>query len=120
MDLHVDVPSVPVNALLKRTAGDDESQIQANIEAAVAQQIARAGKLNRELDVREVERFCAPDEAANAFLANAAGRLGLSARGLHRVLRVARTIADLANDPTVGLTHISEAISYRKLDRQRE
>ena len=120
IDLHVDVPSVPVNALLKRTAGDDESQIQANIEAAVAQQIARAGKLNRELDVREVERFCAPDEAANAFLANAAGRLGLSARGLHRVLRVARTIADLANDPTVGLTHISEAISYRKLDRQRE
>ena len=120
IDLHVDVPSVPVDALLKRGAGDDEARIHADIATAVALQLARAGKLNRELDVREVECFCAPDNAGRLLLGTAAVRLGLSARALHRVLRVARTIADLANDPTVGLAHVSEAISYRKLDRQRE
>ena len=120
IDLHVDVPSVPVEALLKRVQGDDEQRIHADIAAAVALQMARAGKLNRELDVREVERFCVPDRAGNAFLGTAAQRLGLSARALHRVLRVARTIADLADDVTVGLTHVSEAIAYRTLDRQRE
>ena len=118
IDLHVDVPSVPVQSLLHRDRGMDEAQLHSDIAAAVTRQLQRASKLNRDLDVREVERYCTPDTAGGAFLTKAATRLGLSARALHRVLRVARTIADLSDHRDVGLAHETEAISYRRLDRQ--
>lgn len=73
---------------------------------------------NALLDGRTVERVAAPDRAGAQLLADAIDRLGLSARAYHRVLKVARTIADLAGCDQVVMQHVAEAISYRRLDRR--
>ena len=80
-------------------------------------QIERQGKLNRRLAPREVERFCGAEEKANSLLNQAISRLGLSARGYHHILKVARTIADLAGLQRVSAAHVAEAIQYRRFDR---
>jgi magnesium chelatase family protein len=79
--------------------------------------IRRQGKQNARLGAGEVEKFCVPDGRGEVLLRQAIERLGLSARGYHRILMVARTIADLAGAPEVRSAHVAEAIQYRKLDR---
>ena len=79
--------------------------------------IQRQGKNNSSLATREIERWCKPETAAEGLLRRAIARLNLSARAYHRVLKLARTIADLARSDAIVLTHVAEAIQYRKLDR---
>jgi magnesium chelatase family protein len=76
--------------------------------------MARQGKANADLDAAEVDTQCAPDAAAQALLRNAIARLDLSARAYHRILRLARTIADVAGSAAIGTAHVAEAIQYRR------
>jgi magnesium chelatase family protein len=76
-------------------------------------------RTNAEMSAREVRRWCRSNAAADALLREAVARLGLSARAYHRVLKIARTIADLAGADEVGADHVAEAIQYRSLDRKR-
>ena len=79
-------------------------------------QIERQGKPNALLETREIDRYCATDRDGDQLLRHALARLLLSARAYHRVLRVARSIADLADRSTIAAQHVAEAIQYRRLD----
>jgi magnesium chelatase family protein len=81
-------------------------------------QVQRQGTCNALLDNAAVDRYCTPDTAGLDVLERAMQRLGMSARGYHRVLKVARTIADMSGRPLIEVAHISEALALRSLDRQ--
>jgi magnesium chelatase family protein len=117
IDLQIEVPALTPRELAGGPPGEPSSAVRARVLAARARQLARQGRPNAALDAREVERHCAPEDRGAALLGQAIGRLGLSARAYHRVLKVARTIADLAGEPTVGATHVAEAIQYRRFER---
>jgi magnesium chelatase family protein len=87
------------------------------VSLARERQVDRQGTPNARLEAREVDAHCVPDDAGAALLAQAVRRLGLSARGHHRVLKVARTIADLAGEAQVRANHVAEAIQYRRYER---
>jgi len=119
IDLHVYVPRVPVAELSgEGHAGESSSAVRERVLAARARQHERlAATLNAQLRGRELRRICRLDEKSQRLLDLAAERLGLSARGFTRILRVARTIADLAGDTAIHSGHVAEAIQYRSLDR---
>ncbi len=117
IDLRIEVPAVPQEELAKRAGGETSAVIRARVEAAYARQIGRQKKPNAKLSTREIDKHCATDEAGQALLKQAVSRLGLSARAYHRILKVARTIADLAGAPDISSTHLAEAIQYRRFDR---
>jgi len=119
IDLHVEVPRVPADRLNAPMPDRTETsnQVRARVETARARQLERAGKPNQALTPRELGHACPLDEAARRVMSQALQRLGLSARAYHRVLKVARTIADLAGSDAVETAHLSEAIGYRRLDR---
>jgi magnesium chelatase family protein len=117
IDLQIEVPAVPPQELAGGGSGDAGAAVRARVAAAYQMQCARQGGPNARLATREIDRHCAIDAAASALLKQAIARLGLSARGYHRVLKVARTIADLAGDASVSAAHVAEAIQYRRLDR---
>jgi magnesium chelatase family protein len=117
IDIHVQVSAVPHDTMRARTVALDEARLRREIEDAHLRQRRRAGKLNRDLDVREVERDCTLGDAEETLLAAAVQRLSLSARACHRVLKVARTIADLEESERVREAHLSEALSYRAPSR---
>ncbi len=119
IDLHVGVARVDKKALTDTAApnGPTSGEVQTRAAAARRRQLERAGKSNAALTPKEVERYAAPTPAARSVLEQALERLGLSARGYHRVLKVARTIADLAGLEALDVPQVSEAISYRQLDR---
>jgi magnesium chelatase family protein len=121
IDLHVDVPRPARAALRPDTPPDGETStvVAARVLAARNRQLARCGKPNARLGPREAGHFCAPDSSGLDLLERAAERLGFSARAYHRILKTARTIADLAARETVESAHVAEAIGYRLLDRQR-
>jgi magnesium chelatase family protein len=114
IDLYVDVPAVPPEALQAAPAGESSATVRARVVAALDRQQARQGKPNARLATKEIDRHCQPDGDGSALLAQAAARLGLSARGFHRVLRVARTIADLAGAERIGAAHVAEAVQLRR------
>jgi magnesium chelatase family protein len=119
IDLHVDVPRVAVAELAGDAAtGEPSSVVRMRVQAAHARQIARRGGLNAHIPGREVRRACAVGTAGRRLLEVASERLGLSARAYTRILRVARTIADLAGDAEIATSHLAEAIQYRSLDRR--
>lgn len=120
LDLHIEVPRVPVE-LMRARSGEIESSaaVAARVMDARARQMARQQATNARLNNREVERYCRPSAAGAALLERAATMLNLSARAYHRVLKVARTIADLAGEDRVDAAHISEAMTLRRLDRGR-
>jgi magnesium chelatase family protein len=117
IDIHMEVPAVPQEDLLRQTAGEASRVMRERVEHARAKMTMRQGKENARLATREIDSYCAPDEKGATLLKQAISRLGLSARGYHRVLRIARTIADLANVARVSDAHVAEAIQYRRFDR---
>jgi magnesium chelatase family protein len=104
--------------LLKQSDGESSADIQTRVEAARQRQLVRQSKPNALLSVTEIDTWCAPDAQGEALLRQAITRLNLSARAYHRVLKVARTIADLAGSGNIQTSHIAEAVQYRRLDRQ--
>jgi magnesium chelatase family protein len=119
IDLHVEVPRPPPEVLAGEPAGDTSAAVAVRVGRARARQLARAGAVNAQLGPRELARHCVPERAARELLERAATQLGLSARACHRCLKVARTIADLADDDRLKVAHVSEALGLRCLDRQR-
>jgi magnesium chelatase family protein len=119
IDMQVEVPRLPPERLSAEARVDAEpsAAVRARVEAARALQQARAGKPNSALVSREIERDCRPDANGRTLLTQALTRLSLSPRAYHRILKLARTIADLDGSETVATQHISEAIGYRRLDR---
>ena len=117
IDIHLEVPAVPHEDLLRQTAGEASGTVRARVAAAHRVQIDRQGKANSNLATREIDRWCTPDVAAEGLLRQAIAKLNLSARAYHRVLKLARTIADLAGSQASASAHVAEAIQYRKLDR---
>jgi len=117
IDIQIEVPSVPEAELTRQAAGESSESIRRRVEDAHARQMERQGRSNALLGVREIESICAPDPAGEALLRHAIGRLNLSARAYHRVLKVARTIADLSSSGSIASAHVAEAIQYRRLDR---
>ena len=114
IDLQLEVPALPAEALQKAADGESSATVRARVVAARERQLARQGKTNARLSTREIDRHCQPGDDALALLKQAMLRLNLSARAYHRVLRVARTIADLAGAETIATPHIAEAIQYRR------
>ncbi len=114
IDLQVEVPALPVAALQQRNDGEDSASVRARVTEARARQEARQGQPNARLAAAGIDRHCPLDADAAGLLAQAAARLALSARACHRVLKVARTIADLAASPAIRPPHIAEAVQYRR------
>ncbi|MBI2313047.1 MAG: YifB family Mg chelatase-like AAA ATPase [Betaproteobacteria bacterium] len=117
IDIQIEAPAVPEADLLRQGNGETSGEVRSRVHAAHARAKSRQGKDNAHLTVKEIEIHCAPDERGEALLRQAISRLNLSARGYHRVLKVARTIADLAGSEEVSAAHVAEAVQYRRLDR---
>ena len=114
IDLHVEVPALAPQALLAAPPGEPTAAVRARCIAARERALARQGKPNQALQGSEVDQHLALDSAASAFLDHAAARLAWSARATHRVLKVARTIADLAGADRIEVSHLAEAVQYRR------
>jgi magnesium chelatase family protein len=114
IDLHVEVPALAANDLLSVPAGEGTASIRTRCTAARERALVRQGKPNQALQGRDIDAHAGLDPVALKFLNTAAARLGWSGRSIHRALKVARTIADLADAPVTQLAHVAEAIQYRR------
>lgn len=118
IDLHIEVPRLPPAALRPdQPEGEDSAAIRARVTAARQRQAERSGRTNSRLDQAQTNQHCRLGERDQALLERAVDGLQLSARSMHRILRVARTIADLADSADIGTAHLTEAIGYRRADR---
>ena len=122
IDLHIEVPAVPFQELAAPTEGTTSAHMRAQVQNARARQRERFGagssRLNGRMTSRQLRTFCVLDEPGKALLRTAMESLGLSARAHDRILRMARTIADLDGSENLAERHVSEAIGYRSLDRK--
>ena len=118
IDIHIEVPTVDRKTLLNDSEKSESSAtIKQRVELAFNKQLSRCGKTNAELNSRETEEQCKLKSAEIKLLEQAMEKLKLSARAYHRILRMSRTIADLDDSKDIESKHLSEAISYRSLDR---
>jgi magnesium chelatase family protein len=128
IDLHIDVPAVSPADLALPPAAEGSAAVARRVATARARQASRyAGvpvqrgiRTNSEADGVLLDEVATPEASGRALLIRAAERLRLSARGYHRVLRVARTLADLEGSPNVGRRHVAEALSYRRVAAHAE
>jgi magnesium chelatase family protein len=118
IDMQIQVAALPHDALLGKADGESSAALGARVEQASECQRRRQSKANSALAPNEVDAHCKPDAAGEQLLRAAMTRLNWSARAYHRVLKVARTIADLAGDGQVGQVHVAEAIQYRRALRE--
>jgi magnesium chelatase family protein len=117
IDIQIEVPAVPRDELMAQGSGEGSHAVRERVLHARERQQARQGKCNFDLGPREIEAVCRLDGAADALLRQAISRLNLSARAYHRVLKIARSVADLAGVGDIGTAHVAEAIQYRRFDR---
>lgn len=115
IDLHLEIEAVPESTLASRASGESSQCIRHRVAAARQTQLERQGKPNAQLLPGELEVICESDDVANALLQKASARLSLSARGYHRILKVSRTLADLAREPRISSQHVAEAVQYRQV-----
>jgi magnesium chelatase family protein len=119
IDMHVELAALSTEHLLGDTAltAEPSTAVAARVAAARDIQMKRQGNLNARLAPTEVICVCPLDRESRALIGTAIARLGLSARAFHRVLKLARTCADLAGEPNIRRNHVSEAVKLRALDR---
>jgi magnesium chelatase family protein len=116
--MHVELTALPVEHLLSDVPPTETSaSVAARVAAARGVQMRRQGKLNSRLTPADVARHCPLQRESRVLLGTAVSKLGLSARAFHRVLKLARTCADVALAPDIGTNHVSEAVKLRALDR---
>ncbi|WP_405382003.1 YifB family Mg chelatase-like AAA ATPase [Maribacter sp. LLG6340-A2] len=123
IDIHIEVTPVPFEKLSEERKGEGSVEIRKRVTAAREIQTKRFKNLenihyNAQMNTKQIRSFCVLDDASKSLLKNAMERLNLSARAYDRILKVARTIADLSGEPSINGNHISEAIQYRSLDRE--
>ena len=122
IDLHVEVPSVKYRDLSDYRPGESSERVRDRVNKARDIQVKRLGEdgiyCNSQMKPRHLKRFCALDYKTHSLLEHAMERLGLSARAYNRIIKVARTIADLDGRETIQVQDVSEAIQYRSLDRK--
>jgi magnesium chelatase family protein len=119
IDLQIEVPALPQEDLTRqgKTEGDSSSTVRERVTAARERALKRQNKPNHMLSTRDIDKHCVPDDKGENLLKQAISRMGLSARAYHRILKVARTIADLAGVATISAAHVAEAIQYRRFER---
>lgn len=113
IDLHIDVPPLKAQELQDTTPVEDSATVRERVLQAFHFQIQRQGGLNHALSPKQLEKYVVLDETSQKMIEMAQQRLNLSARAYHRILRVSRTIADLAQSEQIQSTHLTEALSYR-------
>ena len=123
IDLHIEVPEVKYRELTGKRDGETSEVVAGRIRKVRRAQMKRFQKLkpaifcNAQMSARETEAYCRLDSETQALLRNAIEKLGFSARTYSRILKVSRTIADLAGEEKIQSPHVAEAIQYRSLDR---
>ena len=121
IDIQVEVPAVKYKELSDKTTGEDSATIRTRVNQAREIQLQRFTErkmfCNAQMSSRDIRTYCQPDPAGEKLLEQAMQRLGLSARAYTRILKVARTIADLASEEQITSAHIAQAVQYRALDR---
>lgn len=122
IDIHIEVPRLSTNELMAKSIGETSATVRARVRRARDKQVQRLTPFglscNAQLNAKTLREYCELDEGTRDLLKNAINKLGLSARAYDRILKVARTIADLDDAENIQLHHIAEAINYRTLDRK--
>ena len=121
IDIHVEVPAVPYKDLRSRSTAESSARIRKRVTAARQRQSKRFARTkiycNAQMGSRHIKKYCPVDTASSRLLEAAIDKLGLSARAFNRILKIARTIADLEGEKDITAEFVAEAIQYRNLDR---
>ena len=122
IDMHIEVPRIPHKMLREGSQGGEESSadISKRVVEALNKSIHRQGYPNHKLSTSDIKKYCQLSDDDHQLLEQAMDKLGLSHRAYHRILRVSRTIADMDNQQTIQRKHLTEALSYRRMDRQNK
>lgn len=117
IDLHIEVPPVKYDKLTSEKVAEESEKIRERVAGAREKQLSRLNGMpintNSEMGIKEIKKFCQVDEKTKELLKNAAVQLHLSARSFYRILKLARTIADLSNEQNIKTQHVAEALQYR-------